>query len=124
MFPKLDDAQIARLAAFGQQGDVEAGDVIVEQGDSHHGIFVVLSGSIEILNVSGGDEPRMRVYGRGEFTGEVNMLSGRRSLVRIRAREASTLLEINRANLRHIMQTDARSGRDFPERLHICAACI
>ena len=28
MFPKLDDAQIARLEPFGQKGDVEAGAVI------------------------------------------------------------------------------------------------
>ncbi len=113
MFPSLDDAQIARLAAFGQQGDVEAGDVIVEQGDSRHGIFVVLKGSIEILSLSRKDEPVMRVLGRGEFTGEVNVLSGRRTLVRIRAREAGTLLEINRANLRHIMQTDVALGEIF-----------
>jgi thioredoxin reductase (NADPH) len=113
MFPKLDDAQIARLAAFGQQGDVEAGDVIVDQGDSQHGIFVVLKGSIEILSVSAKNEPAIRVLGRGDFTGEVNLLSGRRTLVRIQAREASTLLEINRANLRHIMQTDAALGEKF-----------
>jgi thioredoxin reductase (NADPH) len=112
MFPSLDDAQIARLASFGLQGDVEAGAVIVDQGDSHHGIFVVLKGSIELLNVSGGDTP-LHVFRRGEFTGEVNMLSGRRTLVRIRAREASTLLEIDRANLRHIMQTDAALGETF-----------
>src|SRR5690348_7866121 len=97
MFPKLTDEQIERLAAFGQQGDVGAGDVIVEQGDSRHGIFIVLKGSLEILNLSSKDEPVMRVMRRGEFTGEVNVLSGRRTLVRIRACEPSTLLEVNRA---------------------------
>jgi thioredoxin reductase (NADPH) len=113
MFPKLDDAQIARLAPFGQQGDVEAGAVIVDQGDSHHGIFVVLKGSIEAVNLSSKDEPVIRVLSQGEFSGEVNVLSGRRTLVRLRAREASTLLEINRANLRHIMQTDVALGELF-----------
>jgi thioredoxin reductase (NADPH) len=113
MFPELDDAQIARLAPFGQQGDVEAGELIVDQGDSQHGIFVVLKGSLEIRNVSAGDGPTLRVLGPGEFTGEVNVLSGRRTLVRIQAREAGTLLEINRANLRHVMQTDAALGEIF-----------
>jgi thioredoxin reductase (NADPH) len=113
MFPKLDDAQIARLAPFGQQGEVEAGDVIADQGDSHHGIFVILKGAIEVVSVSGSDGPPLRVLGPGEFTGEVNVLSGRRSLVRLRAREAGTLLEINRANLRHIMQTDVALGETF-----------
>jgi thioredoxin reductase (NADPH) len=113
MFPKLGDAQIERLMPFGQQGDVEAGAVIVNQGDSHHGIFVVLKGSIEVRNVSAGDGPVIRVLGRGEFTGEVNVLSGRRTLVRIQVREAGTLLEINRANLRRIMQTDVALGEIF-----------
>lgn len=43
----------------------------------------------------------------------MNQLSGRRSLVRCRAREASTVLEINRTSLRQIMQTDATIGDIF-----------
>jgi thioredoxin reductase (NADPH) len=113
MFPKLGDAQIERLMPFGQQGDVEAGAVIVNQGDSQHGIFVVLKGSLEVRNVSAGEGPTLRVLGSGEFTGEVNVLSGRRTLVRIQARESGTLLEINRANLRRIMQTDVALGEIF-----------
>jgi thioredoxin reductase (NADPH) len=113
MFPRLDDAQIASLAPFGQQGDVEAGAVIVDQGDSHHGIFVVLKGSIEVRRDSASDGPVLRVLSPGEFTGEVNVLSGRRSLVRLRAGEAGRLLEINRVNLRRIMQTDVALGEVF-----------
>ncbi|MCU1339434.1 MAG: cyclic nucleotide-regulated FAD-dependent pyridine nucleotide-disulfide oxidoreductase [Bryobacterales bacterium] len=112
MFPKLDDAQIARLAPFGHELRVSAGEVFLNQGDSQHGVFVVLNGSIELLNVSGG-EAALHVLTRGEFTGEVNMLSGRRTLVRLRSREASTLLEIDRAKLRHIMQTDVALGETF-----------
>ena len=113
LFPKLDDAQISRLDAFGRQLQPQAGEVFQDQGESNRGIFVVLSGSIELISVSSGGESVLRVLGRGEFTGEVNLLSGRRSLVRGRAREASTLLEIDRANLRHIMQTDGALGETF-----------
>jgi hypothetical protein len=51
MFPKLDVSQIARLATFGQQRDAQPYEVILELGDLHHGIFVVLSGGIEVLLV-------------------------------------------------------------------------
>ncbi|MGD0302742.1 MAG: FAD-dependent oxidoreductase [Bryobacteraceae bacterium] len=84
-FPTLDDAQIARVAAF----------------------------SIEIIGVSNGDEAVLRVLGRGNFTGEISLLSGRRALVRCRARESSKLLEIDRANLQRMMQTDAALGEMF-----------
>jgi thioredoxin reductase (NADPH) len=109
MFPKLDDAQIARLAAFGEQRQAEAGEILFDQGDASHGVFVVLDGSIEVAGVSR-DETVLRVLARGMFTGEVNQLSGRRSLVRCRAREASSILEVGRQNLRKIFQTDATLG--------------
>jgi thioredoxin reductase (NADPH) len=112
-FPTLDDAQIARVAAFGAELRAEAGEILFDQGDSDHGVFVVLEGSIEIIGVSNGDEAVLRVLGRGNFTGEISLLSGRRALVRCRARESSRLLEIDRANLQRMMQTDAALGEIF-----------
>ncbi len=109
MFPVLDDAQLARLAAWGQPRKVEAGEILYDQGDTSHGVFVVLDGSIEVLGVAR-DESLLRVVGRGMFTGEVNQLSGRRSLVRCRAREAGTVAEVGRQNLRRILQTDSVLG--------------
>jgi thioredoxin reductase (NADPH) len=113
MFPKLDAGQIARLAAFGRQQDAQANEIILDRGDLHHGIFVVLAGTIEVIRVSSSDETVLHVLSRGEFTGDVNLLSGRGTLVRARTLEASTLLEIDRANLRNIMQTDAALGDMF-----------
>src|ERR1700732_2734028 len=113
MFPKLDAGQTAQVAACGQRRDAQTQEVIREPGDLHHSIFVVLSGRIEVFRVSTDGETVLHVLGRGEFTGDVNLLSGRGTLVRGRAVEASTLVEINRANLRHIMQTDAALGEIF-----------
>ena len=113
MFPRLDDAQIARLRAFGDERRAGPGEVVFELGDASRGMFVVLDGSIEIVGVSNGDEAPLRVLERGAFTGEINQLSGRRSLVLCRTREASTLLEVSRSNLRRIMQIDAALGEIF-----------
>jgi thioredoxin reductase (NADPH) len=110
MFPALTDAQIARLSAFGQQRSVEAREIVFDQGDASRGVFVVLEGRIEVSNVAKDHEGTLHVLQRGEFTGEVNQLSGRRSLVRCRAREASNLLEIARSDLRRVMQNDAELG--------------
>jgi len=113
MFPKLDDAQIVRLAAFGSQRQAEPGEILFDMGDASHGIFVVLAGRIEISSVANGKESVLREMTRGEFTGEVAILSGRRSLGRCRALESSSLIEIGRPNLRQIMQTDATLGDTF-----------
>ena len=88
-------------------------DILFNQESPDHGIFVVLTGSVEIVGVSNGVESILSVLGTGEFTGEITQLSGRRSLVLCRAREAGELLEIDRSNLRHVMQTDAALGDVF-----------
>jgi thioredoxin reductase (NADPH) len=113
MFPALTDAQMDGLAQFGRRFDAGAGEVLVDQGEANHGILVVLKGGIELAGGSSAGEPAIRVLRRGEFSGEVNVLSSRRSLVRIRVPEAATVLEIDRANLRRIMQTDAALGEIF-----------
>ncbi|MEP7364697.1 MAG: FAD-dependent oxidoreductase [Acidobacteriota bacterium] len=109
LFPALNEAQLARLSAFGHQGQAEARTVLFDRGDAAHGVFVVLAGSIEIDGISR-DESEVRVLTRGMFTGEVNQLSGRRSLVRCRTREASSILEIGRDSLRRVFQSDPSLG--------------
>ena len=110
MFPKLDDAQIERLASFGAHRQAQPGELLFDRGDETHGVFVVLSGSLEVVGVSNDGETVLRVLERGAFTGEVNQLSGRRSLVKCRAREASEVIELGRSCLRKIMQTDTALG--------------
>jgi thioredoxin reductase (NADPH) len=113
MFPQLDAAQIESLKPFGSQRSFQAGDIVFEQGDASHGVFIILSGRLEILSVSKSDAAVIRIIGPGTFTGEVNQLSGRRALVRCRAHEASTVLELDRGTLRRVMQTDAAIGELF-----------
>jgi thioredoxin reductase (NADPH) len=113
MFPPLGDAQIERLRPFGAERRVKAGEILFDQGDDTHGIFVVLRGSLEILQISNSLETVLRIVGSKAFTGEINQLSGRRSLVRCRAREDGAVLEIQRGALRRIMQTDATLGELF-----------
>ena len=49
--------------------------------------LVVRTGSIEIVQLSDHGETVITIHGRGGFTGEANMLSNRRSLVRARGWE-------------------------------------
>lgn len=48
----------------------------------------------------------MVAHGPGTFTGELNILSGRRGFVRIRAGEPSEVIEIDREQLLALVQTD------------------
>lgn len=106
MFPTLTEAQIARMATFGKRRHATAGEVLFDPDSPERQMFVILTGSIEILNPSAEGEVVLTVHGPGTFTGEVNLLSGRRSFVRGRARAACELIEIELEQLRRVVQTD------------------
>jgi thioredoxin reductase (NADPH) len=107
IFPKLTPAQIDRIAAHGHTRSVQPGEVLIEQGDTLVPFFVVITGEVEIVRPSGAAETLVTVHGSGEFTGEVNMLSGRRSLVRARATKPGKVIELDHQQMLGLVQTDA-----------------
>ena len=89
MFPTLTPAQIARIAAHGSVRPFEAGEVLFEAGDQGIPFLVVTDGEIEIVRPLCATETLVTIHLPGQFTGDVGMLSGRRTLVRARARGAA-----------------------------------
>ena len=69
--------------------------------------FVVTAGRVEVVRPSGSTETLVAVHGPGQFTGEVNMLSGRPALVRSRASEPGEVIELDREHLLTLVQTDS-----------------
>jgi thioredoxin reductase (NADPH) len=106
MFPTLTPAQLDRLGASGTRRQVREGEVLFEAGESNTSFFVVLDGAVEILRPMGDSDTRLHVLGPGEFSGEINMLSARVSLVGARAARAGTVLVIDRDRLRGLVQRD------------------
>jgi thioredoxin reductase (NADPH) len=113
MFPKLGAAALARLESFGRRRRAAAGEYLYEVGDTSNGMFVLLAGRIEIVGPTRAGGPVVNAYEPGQFTGEVAMLAGQRSMVTVRAAVESELLEIDRVNLRKIVETDAELGELF-----------
>jgi len=107
MFPTLSPAQVQRLASHGSARSVGMGEVLVEVGDKDIPIFVVTKGELEIVRPSFAQETLIRLIGPGNFTGEINTLSGRRAFARIRARVDSEVAQIPRQDLLALVQTDA-----------------
>lgn len=81
IFPKLTPAQISRVSAHGHMRALHAGEVLYEQGDIAVPFFVVVSGELEIMRPFGGAETLVTNHGPGQFTGEVNTISGRRTSI-------------------------------------------
>jgi len=105
-FPRLTPAQIDRIAGLGHRREVRAGEVLFDVGDQNTRFFVVLSGAIDIVRPVGDREEPVVVHHPGEFTGEINMLSARRSLVRARSATQGTVIAVDREALRTLVQRD------------------
>jgi thioredoxin reductase (NADPH) len=107
IFPKLTADQIRRVAAHGHILSVRSGQMLFEQGDRTVPFFVIKTGEIEIVGRYGASETIITVHGPGEFTGDVNMLSSRRMVVRARVAKAGKLIELNHEQMLNLIQTDA-----------------
>jgi thioredoxin reductase (NADPH) len=113
IFPSLTAAQIGRVAAHGKVRAVDAGEVLIEEGRQDVPFYVVTAGQIEIVQPSRTGDTVIAVHRPGEFTGESNMLSNRRSLVRARAILAGEVIELSREQLLALVQNDAELGEIF-----------
>ena len=107
MFPVLTAEQQARVLAHGRARRVASGETLIELNQQPTKIFVVVQGRLEIFRFNDQNEQIVAVCGPGMFTGELNVLSGRRGLVSIRASEAGELIEIEREALQTLVQTDS-----------------
>jgi hypothetical protein len=66
----------------------------------------VVSGELEAVRPTATTETLITVFRAGQFTGEVNTLSGRRALARIRARQPGEVIELSRENVLGLVQID------------------
>lgn len=110
-FPKLSSGQISRLERVALERRLADGEMLWQDGESNIPFFVVLEGAIAI--VAGAGDSEVVVHEPGGFTGDVDMLSGRQSAVHARARGATRVLEIDRGQLRSLVQTDVELGEIF-----------
>ena len=110
MFPTLTPPQVERIAAHGRVRPVERGELLIEAGDSAVPFFVVKSGEIEIIRPSSLGDTLVAIHGPGKFTGEINLIQGRRSLTRARVSEPGEVVQLTREQLLSLVQADAGIG--------------
>lgn len=112
-FPVLTATQINRIRAISKVRKVEPGEILFEPNDSDIPFFVLLSGGMEIVQPTLTGEREIVTHVPGQFTGEINMISGQRSLVRGRVTQAGEFLEIKPEGLRSLVARDAELSEIF-----------
>ncbi len=112
-FPVLTPAQIARIRPHAKVRSVHAGDVLFEPGKLGMSCFVVISGKLDIAMLGLSGEQVFVTYGPGQFSGEVVLISGARSLARGQVAEPGEFLELSADALRSLIAKDAELSDIF-----------
>jgi thioredoxin reductase (NADPH) len=106
-FPKLTDEQIKALGVQGTRSTVR-GEVLFHQGDHTCDFFVILSGSVALVDGSGRDERIIGVHGPGRFLGELGLLTGEAVFTNAVVQEPGEVLVVPARRLRQIATEDPR----------------
>ncbi len=107
LFPTLTPQQLSRVAAHGRRHPTSPGEVLVEVGDKVVPFFVVVSGELQVVRPAAGGETLIVSHRSGQFSGEGNMISGRRSMLQLRVTEPGEVIELTREQLLGLVQIDA-----------------
>jgi thioredoxin reductase (NADPH) len=107
-FPKLTEEQMAQLARYAGASTktFRAGEALFHAGDRDPKFYVVKSGELEIIDVTGDQPKTIRIQGSGDFTGDVGHLTGMPKVVSAIARSDCEVCEMSEAELRKVLNQD------------------
>lgn len=99
-FPVFSGRDLERLVARGHRRDVKAGDVLFAQGDRAFCFYVILAGAVDIIEHATDTPHVVTTHRVGQFTGDVDMLTGRVALVTAQVVEDGQVLMMSTAEMR------------------------
>ncbi len=110
-FPVLSEQMAARVAAYGDEVRLARGDHAFDRGDRGVDFFLVLDGSIEIVDLDAHGVPHVvHVHRARNFTGEMDLFNQRRILVSGRAAEDSRVVRIRQPDFRRLVASESDIG--------------
>ncbi len=101
-FPKLTDEELRQLEPMASCEYVNDGDYVFRAGQADNDLFVVKSGAIEIRNPADNNE-LVAVHEVGGFSGDVDIIIRRPSIVNGVARGRTNVLRVHNARLQEVM---------------------
>lgn len=106
-FPRLTPEQLERIAAVGACRRCDEACTLINVGDREFKFFVVQDGRVRIVEPTDKGETAVAEHGPGEFTGDIDMLTGRPSVFTAVADPGTMVLEITAEQLRELLSADS-----------------
>ena len=102
-------------ARFGQRA--EAGTVIFQEGEEGDQMFIIQEGLVKVSRPVGGKEHVLAVLGKGDFFGEMALVTRERRTATVTALEPVRLLAFNREGFLNMINKNPRIALNIIDKL-------
>jgi len=112
-YPHLSATELAEVAPFGEYCSFEKDQALFSAGDYPFNSHVVLSGTVRVVDVSTGERVVFVRYGAGYFTGDIDLLTRRPSVVSCEAETDVEAIRLTPSQLRNMFTRRPQLGEKF-----------
>lgn len=109
LYPDLNDEEFEVLREYGEEQAFEKGSVLWVSG-ARAPLMAILEGGIDVVRREEDDEQVIVSLGAGQFVGEINSMSGARSLLAGRASESLKAIVVHPNDVRRLIATESDLG--------------
>jgi CRP-like cAMP-binding protein len=104
-FQDLDNRSLEAISNAAVEQSYQPGQLIMRQGDTGVGAFIIRSGKVEIIQEREGKEQKLATLGPGDVVGEMALLDEFPRSASVRAIEPTTALGIQRWHFKGILES-------------------
>ncbi len=103
LFAHLDSEELAALADIAPEKDFGPGEVIFEEGQPAHHLYILARGKVEVFRRVDSTEYPLATLGEKECFGEMAILDDEPRSASVKALEATQVLKIDRESFRELI---------------------
>lgn len=107
-YPRLEEYQIAELAAVGEQRAVGKGEILQRAGEPADEFLVVLEGRVMVIQDVGPEQRVVAVHGPRRFLGDLGLLTGQPSFLSWVSEDVGEVLAVPVEALREVVPRDSQ----------------
>ena len=112
-YPCLNESEIVEAAAFGERCWFRKNEILFSSGDRSFDSYTILSGRVRIIDISTGERVCFVRYGAGYFTGDIDLFTGRPSVVSCEADTDVEAIRIRPLQLREMFVKKPALGERY-----------
>jgi len=112
-FERVPETELKRLARSAARHTLPAGTLVFRQGDPGDTFYMIVSGSVEIVDAQ--EETRLNLLGAGQWFGDFALLDDQPRSASVRTLAPTILLSLSKEQFMRLVTT-------FPRALHLLAA--